>query len=491
MTADPGTSRTGGGATPHEAAAAPDTVHLGLDATVSLCERAARAAGAGEETARSLAASVVAAEAEGVAAVGLTHFVDYLEALQAGRIDGQVEPAVTRPAPCLFLADARGGIMHTAFDRTIDDLARSARLFGIALLAQRNAFTAGGLGYFTGRLAAMGLVALAASNGPPLLAVPGSAGPVYCTNPLSFAAPVADGPPLVIDQSSSGTAFVSVRRAAEEGRVLPEGWAIDRDGKPTTDPAAALRGALLAFGGTRGANIALMVEVLSAGVTGANWSLDSPSFSEGPDSPGAGMMVIALQPVFFAPDFGLRLKAQLDRLADEHGVYIPGRARAARAAAARMEGLTLQRALLERIEVRCCRRPAGQRLTCGPRPAAARHGQPHFSSNLCDLTVNGAPDGLLRCNIRGDSRGRRDPTFPSPTDPAGPGQFLCRTPRQRRNAAQGGRRGGPRQPRLGKIATPSAPRAWSRASASIPARSGRRSCRSPNSLPASSSPSAS
>ncbi|TIW17972.1 MAG: Ldh family oxidoreductase, partial [Mesorhizobium sp.] len=100
--------------------------------------------------------------------------------------------------------------------------------------------------------------------------------PVYCTNPMSFAAPAADGSPLVIDQSSSATAFVNIRKAAEDGRKIPEGWALDASGNPTTDPAAAMKGAMLAFGGQRGANIALMVEVLAAGLSGANWSLDAP-----------------------------------------------------------------------------------------------------------------------------------------------------------------------------------------------------------------------
>ena len=95
---------------------------------------------------------------------------------------------------------------------------------------------------------------------------------------MAFAAPVADGPPLVIDQSSSATAFVNIRKAADEGREIPEGWALDATGHSTTDPVQAMKGALLAFGGARGANIALMVEVLAAGLSGANWSLDAPFF---------------------------------------------------------------------------------------------------------------------------------------------------------------------------------------------------------------------
>ena len=226
-----------------------DTVRIGVADAIALCELAAIAVGASEETARSLAKSVVAAEAEGLAPVGLSHFIDYLDALEAGRIDGKAEPVVTKPALALTLSDAKGGAAHTAFDRVSDDLAKTARLFGVAIFSQKNAYTCGALGYFTGRLAAEGLVAFAATNGPAVLAGSGSTRPVYCTNPMSFAAPVAGGPPLVIDQSSSATAFVSIRKAAEEGRDIPEGWALDAAGNPTTDPAAAMKGALLAFGG--------------------------------------------------------------------------------------------------------------------------------------------------------------------------------------------------------------------------------------------------
>jgi (2R)-3-sulfolactate dehydrogenase (NADP+) len=326
-----------------------EPVHLTVAEATALCERAAIAAGASEETAGSLARSVVAAEAEGLATVGLSHFVDYLEALQAGRIDGRAEPVITKPALALYFSDAKGGAAHTGFDRSIDDLAKTAKLFGLALFSQKNAYTCGALGYFTGRLAERGLVAIAATNGPAVLAGSGSTRPVYCTNPLSFAAPAADGPPLVIDQSSSATAFVSIRKAAEEGRDIPTGWALDPDGRPTTDPAAAMKGALLAFGGNRGANIALMVELLAAGVTGANWSLDAPWFTAGPDSPGTGLLVLAIEPKFFDPDFENRAKAQLDRLAGDYGVHIPGRARAEAAARARIHGLSVPKTLVDRI----------------------------------------------------------------------------------------------------------------------------------------------
>ena len=222
----------------------------------------------------------------------------------------------------------RAAIAQAGFDRAFDSLCERARTFGIALFAQNGSYTTGELGYYPRRLAEAGLVAFAATSGPALMTVAGAKTPVYCTNPIAFAAPLDEGPPLLIDQASSATAFVQLRHYAERGEPLPPGWAVDAAGEPTTDPQAALRGALLAFGGARGANIALMVEVMAAGLAGANWALDAPSFTSGDRSPGAGLLVIAITPALLAPDFPQRLRLQLDRLA-KLGVHIPGRRAAA------------------------------------------------------------------------------------------------------------------------------------------------------------------
>lgn len=305
------------------------TVTLSVADAEALCVEALRAAGASAPAAASLARATVAAETGGQASVGLAHLLDYLDALEAGRIDGDAVPVLTRPTPCIILSDAGGGIAHLGFDRAMKDLATAAGTYGVAIFSQRNAYTCGALGYFAGRLAEAGLVALAATNGPALLAGAGTTRPVFCTNPLAFAAPRAGGPPLLIDQSSSATAFVNVRAAAQRGESIPEGWALGADQLPTTDPNEAMRGALLAFGGTRGANVALMVEVMSAGLSGANWSLDAPPIGEGRVSPGSGLFVLAIAPGLFGAGFEERLGAQLDRLAGHYGLHVPGRSKEA------------------------------------------------------------------------------------------------------------------------------------------------------------------
>ena len=293
------------------------------EAALAFAHAACLGAGASEATARSLARATVAAELRGKAGVGFRHLVDYLAAFVDGRIARDAVPILSFPAPAIVQSDAREGLAQLGFDLAFPDLRGRAEALGVAIFSQRNSYTSGELGDYVRRLAEVGLVGIAATNGPALVAVPGGKAPVYCTNPIAFAAPLAHGPPLVIDQATSATAWVNVRARGERGEPLPPGWAVDLHGVETTDASAAMRGALLTFGGARGANIALLVELLAAGLTGANWSLDAPNFAAGALSPGAGLLVIALAPTLLDPNFAARVEAQLRRLA-EHGVYVPG-----------------------------------------------------------------------------------------------------------------------------------------------------------------------
>lgn len=290
---------------------------------LEIARRAAVRAGASHDVALSLAKAVVAAEWAGNRSVGFAHLPDYLDGFAKGRIAGDAEPEISFPAPALIRIDAKGGIAQLGFDRAFHDMVERVSAHGVALFAQTNSYTVGELGYYTRRLAEAGLVSLAACNASPQMTTLESRKAVFGTNPISFAAPLEGGKPLVIDQASSATAFVNVREAAERNEAIPEGWAIDVLGNPTTDAHAAVRGLLLAFGGMRGANIALIVEVLAAGLTGANWSIDAPSFASGNECPGIGLFIVAIKPDLLVPGFATRLSIHIERLAAQ-GVRIPG-----------------------------------------------------------------------------------------------------------------------------------------------------------------------
>ena len=320
-----------------------------------LCLAALQNQGASKEQSESVAKSLVVAELQGKPALGISHLFDYLNALREGRVDGRAEPCVTRTTPVLFRVDSCGGFPHTGVDRVFSEFLDAAQTQGIAALGLKNGYTCGELGYLPRRLAEHGLLGLAAANGgPAMLASSGSTTPVFCTNPMAFAVPSKQGPPLVIDQSSSSTAFVNLRRAAEQGDPIPEGWALDSNGQPTRSPSEALKGMLLAFGGERGANIALIVEVLAAGVTGANWSLDAPSFGSGDQCPAVGLLLLALNAdLLLGDDFAARADRYFQTITTKHKTHLPGIHRGIEAEHRIKEGLEIPESLLQRMQKAC------------------------------------------------------------------------------------------------------------------------------------------
>lgn len=300
-----------------EGVAAQGPVRIPAQALERLCASAVRSAGGSEQTARSLADATIGAEGRGKPTVGVAHLFDYLDALRTGRLNGRARPRVIRTRASTIVADADEGAAQLSFDDALGDLVGAARECGMASLGVRNTFSAGELAHYTTRVAAEGLIALACANSPALMSVYGSRRAIAGTNPLSFALPHPLGP-RVFDQASSETAWVSVRDAADRAEQIPSGWALDADGEPTTDPAAALDGALLPFGGAKGANIATMVEMLAA-LAGGAFAVDAAPFDRGDRSPALGLFVLALDPAAFDPGFVERAEAHHRRLADEHG----------------------------------------------------------------------------------------------------------------------------------------------------------------------------
>lgn len=300
------------------------TMNISVAKIRTLATQACVVSGSSIATALALVDATISAACVGSRQLGLPHFLDYIESLRAGRINGHARPQIRYILPAFIHADADGGVQQLGFDMVYDDFKKRVTTFGIAVFTQQNGFTAGELGYYTRRLAADGLMAMAFANGPALMTVPGSKQKVYCTNPIAFGAPAGtDHRPVVIDQATSAAAFVKVRRAAQDHQTIPDDWAVDQSGRSTVDPNEAMAGALLPFGGYKGANLALMVELLAAGLSGAAWSLDQGEFLRGSTSLNAGLTVLAIAPVATDQPVGERINAHLRRL-HSHGVHIPG-----------------------------------------------------------------------------------------------------------------------------------------------------------------------
>ncbi|GAB5439166.1 Ldh family oxidoreductase [Falsiruegeria mediterranea] len=330
-----------------------ETRTLTLAEIEDLSFRALVAAGTSEANARPLAVATAATEADGVASHGLAYIPIYCEHVQCGKVDGAAIPSVEKPTPGVVNVDAATGFAHAAIDAGFDDLIPAARAQGIAVLAIRNSYNCGVLGYHTWRLAQEGLVGLGFTNAPASIAPSGGSKPVVGTNPFSIAVPGTDGQPaLLIDQSASTIAKSEVMKHAREGKAIPVGWALDADGNPTTDPNVGLKGSMAPSGGYKGVGVAILTEVMAAALTGATLGVHASPFSGtagGP--PKTGQMFIAIDPKATAGDaFATGIAGLVQVIRDQSGAHLPGDGRRSKRLAAQSNGVAVNLATLEKIE---------------------------------------------------------------------------------------------------------------------------------------------
>lgn len=323
---------------------------LSLDAVETLAFDGLIAQGAAPGPARSVARSIRQAEADDIPLVGLGYLPVYLSHLTSGKVDGRAVPTVRQTVAAVVQGDAAHGFAHPAFDRALPSLVEAARACGTASLAITRSYSAGVLGHWVEALAERGLIALAATNAPPSVAPWGGSVPLFGTNPIAFATPREGRPPLVFDQATSVVAKVSIVSAAREGRPLPPGWALDAEGEPTTDAQAALKGSMLPFGGVKGGALNLMVDLLAAGLTGANFSKDVPYYArtDGPPT-GVGQFVVAFDPAAFDKGYAGRIETLFAAMLAQDGVRLPGDRRLAARERTAREGVMVDEALLARI----------------------------------------------------------------------------------------------------------------------------------------------
>ena len=293
---------------------------------VSEIEGVAKAAmiahGAGEWQASEVARAVARAEAFGNVICGLYYLESYCTQLKSGRVDGQVDPVVSRPKAGQVIADARFGFAQPAFSRGLPYAVEAARENGTATFAVAHAHTCTSLGFFTEQIAAAGLVGIGFTNASPVVAPPNGNAAVIGTNPISMSVP--DGG-MHWDFSTSAVALGKITMAKAAGEKIPLGWAVDADGKPTTDPEAALKGALVSAGGYKGWGFGLMAEVLAAGMTGSVNSLDVSGLKLPDGKPhDLGQFYILMEP---GADFAARLNRVAEAVAAQDGARIPGQNR--------------------------------------------------------------------------------------------------------------------------------------------------------------------
>ncbi|NKC34139.1 Ldh family oxidoreductase [Falsiroseomonas selenitidurans] len=329
-----------------------DGIALTLAEVEDLTSRALSASGVSPANLGPLVASVVAAEADGIHSHGLARLPTYCEHARCGKIDGAATPTLDQPRPGLVRVDARDGFAHPAIELGLPALIAAAKAQGIAALAVTNSYNCGVVGHHVERIAEAGLLALGFVNAPASMAPFGGNTPVFGTNPIAFAVPRADAPPLVLDQSASVVAKSELIVHQQRGQPIPEGWALDKDGNPTTDPATGLAGSMVPSGGYKGAGQALIVELMAAWLTGANLSLDASSFADNKGgSPRTGQCFLALDPGPLAgADATTRLTRLVEAITSQPNARLPGTRRLAARNRTHDHGITIPATLHARLQ---------------------------------------------------------------------------------------------------------------------------------------------
>ncbi|RDJ21486.1 Ldh family oxidoreductase [Bosea caraganae] len=283
-------------------------------------------AGASPANAASVAWALVMAEADGLKGHGLSRVPTYLAMLKAGKIDGQAVPIARRPKPGVLAIDAAHGFAYPAIDLAVSELPELARQQGIVAAPIRRSSHCGAAGLHVERLAEQGLVALLFANTPAAIAPWGGSKPVFGTNPIAFAAPLAGREPVVIDMALSKVARGPIVAARQKGESIPEGWALDVDGKPTTDAAAALAGTMVPLGDAKGATLAMMVEILAAALVGTHFAFQaSPFIDDKGGPPDTGQLILAIDPAGMGGNwFAERMKLLAHAIEEQEGTRLPG-----------------------------------------------------------------------------------------------------------------------------------------------------------------------
>lgn len=333
----------------------PETaVTLAAEELRALAERVLTAAGASPANARMVAAALIAAELDGLGSHGMSRLPFYADQARSGKVDGRAVPAVSHPAAAVIRVDAHGGFAFPAITAGLAAATAAAPKTGVVAVAIANSHHCGVLGHHVERCAEHGFFALAFANTPAAIAPWGGTRGLFGTDPIAFACPRRDRAPLVVDLSLSVAARGKVMLAAGKGEAIPEGWALDAQGRPTTDAAAALGGTMLAIGGAKGAALALVVELLAAALTRSQFGHEASSFfeAEGPP-PRVGQLFLVFDPGAFGGAAVLeRVDTLLAAVLAEAGARLPGDRRLDSRALLRRQGIALPRELHDELRRR-------------------------------------------------------------------------------------------------------------------------------------------
>ena len=309
-------------------------------------------AGATRSMAAATARALAAAELDGIASHGASRIPQYCGHLKNGRANGSAKPAIARDSKAACLVDARGGLAFEACALGVAQAIARAREFGAAYVAVTNSNHFGVAAYHLEAIAEAKLAGLAFGNSPAAMAAWGGKRALFGTNPLAATFPRREAPPLMIDLALSAVARGRIMIAAREAKPIPEGWAIDREGRPTTDAHAALEGSMLPAGGVKGAMLALTIELLVVALSGAAYGFESDSFFTEEGRPTRiGQAILAIDPGALAGRsvYDERVETLIQAMLADDEVRLPGERRRKNRERAEREGVAVPPELMAKI----------------------------------------------------------------------------------------------------------------------------------------------
>ena len=308
--------------------------------------------GVSEQDAAIIADVQVSADMRGVHTHGVSSISGYCQKMLAGGTDAKAQPTILAEGPAYALFDAQNAQGQLSGVKAMSLCVEKAAQTGVATVGVRNSNHYGMGAYYAMMALDRDLIGLCTTNGGNLIAPWGGTRPNFGNNPLSVAVPAGQRWPIVLDIAMSVVAGGKVGFTVAEGKPIPPGWVLDLDGVPTTDPEKAKDGLLVPIGEYKGYGLTMIMETLSAVLTGARFGLgQSREWSRGDISnPGErGHFFLALNPAVFMPID--EFKASVDRLVDEvHGsplaagnsrVYAPGEIEWERSERAEKEGVSM------------------------------------------------------------------------------------------------------------------------------------------------------
>ena len=310
-------------------------------------------AGASQASAESTARALVYADQQGTASHGVSRVPQYVGHMKAGRINGAAAPVLAKEHGAVSIIDAADGLAFPACELAIQTAIAAAKVYGIGAASVTNSYHFGAAIYHLEAVAKAGMMGLAFSNSPAAIAPWGGGKPLFGTNPIAAIFPREGADPLAIDLALSEVARGKLMVAAKDGKAIPLGWAMDAEGKPTTDPAKGLKGSMAPAGGVKGAMLALTVELLVTALSGARFGFEADSFFdvEG-NKPRIGQLFLVINPGALggANLFAERVETLVHAMLEDGGVRLPGARRYANANKALQEGITIPDALFAQLQ---------------------------------------------------------------------------------------------------------------------------------------------